>query len=166
MTPGLTDPQIADAIVERWRARDRAVLPGRRLSGQTSDHPAARLILHCESALGIGRNAFRDALVEAAKHAPQANANYFLRYENVFRDWLYGVRGMPPWASALTCDLGRALLRTDWVGKRDKAVLRDLLSELVVDLTGGADALGWLLSALDEIRETELRRKLVHRSCG
>lgn len=159
MTPGLPDPRIADAIVERWRTRDRAIIASRRLSGQVSEHPAVCLILYCESALGIGRNIFRDALVEAAQHAPQAQSAYFTRYENVFRDWLYGLRSMPPWAAALVCDIGRALLRAGWVCKRDKVILRGYLTEIVTDLAGGQEAISWMLSALDEIVERRGARR-------
>lgn len=150
MTPGLYSSKVADALVAKWRD-NKPGLAGRAQASHASPHPAVRLILFCESSLGVGRMSFRAAMVEAVKESRPAGADYFLRYENVFRDWIYGERSMPPWASAIACDIGRALLRAGWVAKREKDQLRKILSALVTDLAGGSDALAWLQTALDEI---------------
>ncbi len=149
--PGLpraaADALIAKLYGMRRRNFDVAFCHHRR----TSQHPAARLILLCESELGIERGDFRAILVEAVEVTRQTGSGYFLRFPNVFKDWLYGIRPVPPWATRLVYDLGRGLLRVSWISGRARRAIQRCLGEMLVDLAGGQDEFEWLLSAMDDI---------------
>ncbi len=149
--PGLTRT-AADALVAKLYGMRRRNFDAAALHHcRTSQHPAARLILFCESELGIDRSDFRAIMAEAAVAARQSGSAYFLSYPNVFKDWLYGIRPVPPWACRLICDLGRGLLRVSWVTGRARRTIRRCLGEMLVDLAGGQDEFEWLLSAADDI---------------
>lgn len=149
--PGLprtaADALVAKLYGMRRRNFDGAAPHHRRASQQ----PAARLILLCESELGIERGDFRTILVEAVGIARQTGADYFTRHPNVFKDWLYGIRPVPPWVTRLVCDLGRGLLRVSWISGRARRSIHHCLAGMLVDLAGGQDEYEWLLSAMDDI---------------
>lgn len=148
--PGLPR-SVADDLVAKLYGKRRRDIDVAAHHHRASQHPAARLILLCESDLGIERTAFREVLVESVKAVSQTGAGYFVRHPNVFRDWLYGVRAVPPWAGRLICDLGRGLLHASWVTGRARRSIRHCVTEILAELAGGQDEIDWLLSAVDEV---------------